>query len=71
MNEFYYGPTKEKPYFLNFRTKNEMSLFFRIIWIAFGKKYDAAKSLEDGNIWHVKAYELFGKTLIVKCEKLL
>jgi hypothetical protein len=49
--------------FFNFRTKIEMNLIQRIFWILFGEKLEHT---HDG--YHIIAYRLRHKTLIVKCE---
>jgi hypothetical protein len=49
--------------FFNFRTKIEMNIIQRFIWILLGERLEHTA---DG--YHVKAYSFRHKTLIVKCE---
>lgn len=55
-----------KPFFLNFRTQDEMPFWKQLIWRVFGKKHTGQDVSDDG-ICEVVAYEYRNVTLIWKC----
>ncbi len=56
-----------KPCFLNFRTLDEIPLYKRLFWRAFGKRHKGT-DVTDYGVCTVTAYELFNVALIWKTD---